>query len=153
MKNLAIGLVVFCSLVMASGAAWSANIPAIPPNGTLTDTNTGLVWLQNANCFGLKTFVEANVAAMSLKAGSCGLTDGSTVGPNGVGKWRLPTKDELIARQKNLQGFNSVQLFYWSGSDYPGMVYYVWAVSMDGTIVDKRHKGDNSWVWPVRSGL
>ncbi len=151
MKKLAIGLVVFCSLVMASGAAWSENRAPIPPNGTILDTNTGLVWLQNANCFGLKTFVEANVAAMSLKSGSCGLTDGSTVGPNGAGKWRLPTKDELIARQKNLQGFNSVQAFYWSGSDYPGMVYYVWAVSMDGNKVDKIHKENNSWVWPVRS--
>jgi hypothetical protein len=72
------------------------------PNGTVTDGN--LVWLQNANCFGAQNWNQAMSSAASLKSGSCGLNDGSM-----VGQWRLPTKDELMKRQRNQSGFNNVQ--------------------------------------------
>ena len=61
-------------------------------NGTVTDTVTGLIWLQNAACFGTVGYASANQAASGLKAGDCGLTDSSS-----SGDWRLPTKDEWSA--------------------------------------------------------
>jgi uncharacterized protein DUF1566 len=63
-------------------------------NGTVTDTVTGLIWLKQADCFGVAAYAAANQAAAGLKDGDCGgsLTDGSA-----PGDWRLPTKDEWTA--------------------------------------------------------
>jgi hypothetical protein len=58
-------------------------------NGTVTDTLTGLVWLKQANCLPQANWKAANEAAAGLKAGDCGLRDGSS-----PGDWRLPTKIE-----------------------------------------------------------
>jgi hypothetical protein len=55
-------------------------------NGTVTDTQSGLIWLKNANCFGQMSWTDAEAAVNSLQNGQCGLTDGST-----AGQWRLPT--------------------------------------------------------------
>lgn len=60
-------------------------------NGTVKDTVSHLIWLKNANCLGLKTWADANIAAALLGQGTsggiaCGLTDGSK-----PGDWRLPT--------------------------------------------------------------
>ena len=61
-------------------------------NGTVTDTVTGLIWLKNADCFGVKDYAAANNAAAGLQTGACGLTDNST-----PGDWRLPTRAEFEA--------------------------------------------------------
>jgi hypothetical protein len=63
-------------------------------NGTVTDTVTGLIWLQDATCLGFANWADANRAAAGLKNGDCGgnLTDKSS-----PGDWRLPTRDEWIA--------------------------------------------------------
>jgi hypothetical protein len=61
-------------------------------NGTVKDAQTGLVWLKNANCFGLMSWADANIKAAALASGQCGLTDGSK-----AGDWRLATKDEWMA--------------------------------------------------------
>ena len=61
-------------------------------NGTVTDTVTGLIWLQDAACLGVADWVAANQAAAALKHGDCGLTDGSS-----PGDWRLPTRAEWEA--------------------------------------------------------
>lgn len=61
-------------------------------NGTVTDTVTGLIWLQQANCLPADTWSHASQAAASLKDGDCNLTDNSI-----PGDWRLPTKDEWSA--------------------------------------------------------
>ena len=65
-------------------------------DGTVSDRLTGLVWLKNANCFGMMDWKSARLAAKSLKDGDCGsdldiiLSDGSS-----AGDWRLPTMGEL----------------------------------------------------------
>ena len=148
-SSMAIGLVVFCCMMMSVGSAWCGIYNFVPPNGALIDTSTGLVWLQNANCFGMKNWQDAMNAAASLKSGSCGLTDGST-----VGQWRLPTKDELVARQKNQQGFINVQSgYYWSGSTFSYNTTSAWFVGMSGGyVVAYGIKTGNFYVWPVRSG-
>ncbi len=61
-------------------------------NGTVTDTVTGLIWLQNANCFGPQNWATANDLAAGLDAKQCGFSDDST-----PGDWRLPTKEEWEA--------------------------------------------------------
>ena len=63
-------------------------------NGTVKDTVTGLIWLKNANCFGLISWADANIKAGALASGQCGLADGSK-----PGDWRLPTLDELHRHQ------------------------------------------------------
>ena len=81
--------------------------PRRSPQTDVMKRCTGFVWLQNADCFRRQPWDQAKSSAASLKSGSCGLTDGST-----AGKWRLPTRDEFIARKNDLQGFNSVQGVY-----------------------------------------
>lgn len=138
-----IGMVV-CFMMMAS-MAWSVNIPGVP-NGTVTDGN--LVWLQNADCFGQRNWNDAMSAAASLKSGMCGLTDGST-----AGQWRLPTKEELLRRAQNTQGFNNVRTYYWSSSTYAGYTVNAWVVHItSGNVVSIINKGNSSYVWPVRAG-
>lgn len=61
-------------------------------NGTVTDTATGLVWLQDASCLGSADWATGNTAAAALADGQCGLTDGSS-----AGDWRLPTDEEWKA--------------------------------------------------------
>jgi hypothetical protein len=61
-------------------------------NGTVTDTATGLIWLQDAGCLGPLTWAEANQAAAALAHGQCGLTDRSK-----PGDWRLPSNAEWNA--------------------------------------------------------
>jgi len=61
-----------------------------PGNGTVTDNLTGLIWLQNANCWGAVLQTTALTLANGLTSGQCGLTDGST-----AGQWRLPNIKEL----------------------------------------------------------
>jgi hypothetical protein len=62
-------------------------------NGTVTDTGTGLVWLQDAACLGYSlNWAQANQAAAVLRSGQCALTDRSK-----PGDWRLPTNAEWRA--------------------------------------------------------
>jgi hypothetical protein len=70
-------------------------------NGTVTDNQTGLVWLANAECFGGLDWDEAMEVVAGLgdlqcspKPGDCdcGLSDGSS-----PGEWRLASSDEWMA--------------------------------------------------------
>jgi hypothetical protein len=61
-------------------------------NGTVTDTHTGVIWLQDAGCLGSLNWADANRAATELQNGECGLTDGSK-----PGDWRLPSNAEWMA--------------------------------------------------------
>jgi hypothetical protein len=61
-------------------------------DGTVTDNLTGLIWVQEFPCLGVKTWYEAVSATNALAEGACGLADGST-----SGDWRLPTVPELLS--------------------------------------------------------
>lgn len=112
-------------------------------DGTLTDTSTGLIWLQDANCAvffkndkavkNSRPWHEARVAASNLSDGFCGLSDKSK-----PGDWRLPAREELLKIAKHAvdkndwlagQAFHSIQTFYyWSstlGDLYPDFAFYV----------------------------
>jgi len=97
---------IFCLLIMFLVILFSASLtladgPFIDnDNGTMTDSDTGLVWLKNANCKetvggiakpdGNLYWLEAKNWCSSLSSNSCGLSDDSR-----AGEWRLPSFDEL----------------------------------------------------------
>lgn len=145
-------------------------------NGTVTDTVTGLIWLQNANCFGEKNYADANNAAAGLADGQCGLTDGSS-----AGDWRLPTKAEweaTIARAVALgckfggagsppsltndpgtdclsagpTSFAGVQYFYGSSGTLEDFPSFAWFANLYNVFVGIASKDDGTLVWPVRGG-
>ena len=65
-------------------------------DGTFTDNLTGLIWLKNANCFGMMSWDNAILAANSLKDGDCGQNPALVLADkSSVGDWRLPAMDEL----------------------------------------------------------
>lgn len=147
-------------------------------NGTVTDGATGLIWLKNANCIGLRTYAVANQAAASLADGQCNLEDGSS-----PGDWRLPNKVEweaTVARGVALgcvfgaslpkgypsltndpglacliegpTSFASVELFYWSSVSDDTFPTFAWSVYLaDGTLI-LFGKDESRFVWPVRGG-
>ena len=146
-------------------------------NGTVTDTVTGLVWLQKADCFSARSFAAANAAAASIKQGRCGLTDGSL-----TGDWRLPTQAEwaaTIARAVSPLGckaanapsitndpgtdcllagptsFTGVQLgTYWSSSAIDASPNKACGADLLNGDIDSTQlsKPTNRSVWAVRSG-
>lgn len=59
-------------------------------DGSVTDTFTGLVWLQNADCIAFVDWNQALWIAGNMAQGACGLWDGSQ-----AGDWRLPNVREL----------------------------------------------------------
>jgi quinol monooxygenase YgiN len=72
------------------GAPWPNPRFTDNGDGTVTDNLTGLVWLKNANPFGLRTWEQALKDCNSLASGSHGLSDGSK-----PGDWRLPNIREI----------------------------------------------------------
>jgi hypothetical protein len=125
-------------------------------HGTVYDKSSGLVWLKDANCFGLKNWWEAIDASDGLNSGECGLADCSQ-----EGDWHLPTLDEL---ETLVQGderilastpgpFTGVQsYYYWSRTTYAGDTSYAWLVYLYGGHVYGDGKTDARYVWPVRGG-
>ena len=143
-------------------------------NGTVTDTVTGLIWLQESNCLGSAAWAEANQAAAGLASGTCGLTDGSS-----AGDWRVPTQAEWTATVAQAvalgcTGVNGPSLtndagtaclsaggssfagvasgLYWSSTTRQSGPSLAWAASLSLGAVSYDVKG-NAWrVWPVRGG-
>jgi hypothetical protein len=151
-------------------------------NGTVTDNDTGLVWLANANC--LNAWVDW-FTAMEFVAGlsdlpgddpdDCGLSDGSS-----PGEWRLASKAEWQAMVADADGLGCsptitndagndcwdaacvtagacsfsgvVSSFYWSASTGVGGPTFAWNVNLTFGNVGSSFKSGNDYVWPVRGG-
>jgi len=152
---------------LRKGVAWPNPRFTKNNDGTVTDNLTGLIWLENANCFSTRTWAQALTDAANLQNGSCGLSDGSA-----AGEWRLPSKKELkslVSSQydspalSNTAGtsqwstgdpFTGVQSFnYWSSTTYAGNTPNAWYVVLNVGIVSTLPKTNPSfYVWPVRGG-
>ena len=155
-KCMVVGMVVGC-FMMVAGTAWAASVQQPPGGYDGTIPSGGLVWLKNANCFGKQNWDQAMNSVKSLKSGACGLSDGST-----AGQWRIPTKDELVNRQKHMFGFINGQggktSEYLSSSSNSTATYNaggptddVISVNMrNGDVSDQDRKTTSSFVWPVR---
>lgn len=131
------------------------------PDGTVTDNLTRLIWLREANCWGLLSWHDALVKCNDLKSGWCGLEDGSS-----AGDWRLPDRNELVSlldiEVSGTSGlllpeanpFRNVQAgHYWSSSSamagYFNQAYYM-DTGDDGSGYEHKASTMNG-VWPVRS--
>jgi hypothetical protein len=127
-------------------------------DGTVKDNLTGLIWLKDANCFGVQTWANALSNSNTLASGACGLTDGSA-----AGAWRLPNVKELQSLVDYGQAspplpaghpFSGVQLnSYWSSTTWPFGPADAWSVTMTtGFTVGGFGKSFTEFVWPVRGG-
>jgi hypothetical protein len=132
-------------------------------NGTVTDNDSGLIWLKNADCFGWLNWYDASNAVSNLSSGQCNLTDSSI-----SGDWRMPLQEEwedFICTQftdpsvcnttgtgKWTEGnpFNNVQnSIYWSATSIDPD--NAWALLMwDGSGSFGHKSGSDCHVWPVR---
>jgi hypothetical protein len=127
-------------------------------DGTVRDRLTGLIWLKDANCFGLKLWGQAVLDSNGLEDGLCGLTDDSS-----GGDWRLPNVNELLSMVDRSQDspalpvdhlFTNVQSsFYWSSTTAKYNTAYAWYVYIGDGYSDFDDKATvTSYVWPVRGG-
>ena len=126
-------------------------------DGTVTDNLTALIWLKNANCFGIRTWATALNDANTLASGSCGLTDSSS-----AGGWRLPNVNELHSLIDLTQSnpalpsghhFAGVQSnYYWSSTTDASYTALAWDVDLYDGYVDNFYKDGYFYVWPVRGG-
>ena len=143
---------------LQKGVEWP--VPRFTDNGdgTVTDNLTGLIWLQNADCFNRRNWSQAFTAANTLNSGECGLNDGS-----GEGAWRLPNVKEL----QSLIDFGALNLAlpsghlffgvqssdYWSSTTIAYSTSRAWYVNMRHGTVDDGDKANGTYfVWPVRGG-
>lgn len=137
-------------------------------NGTVTDSQTGVIWLRNANCFGVNKATNAEQLVANLADGQCGLTDGTE-----AGDWRLPTRSEFLSIINNSYSSpclaNSTGDAQWSYGDaffnVPGGYSFFWTSSMTsswryyvtwfptGCYVNSLDNGGgtNVFAWPVRN--
>ena len=151
---------------LQKGVAWPNPRFTDNGNGTVTDRLTKLIWLKNANAFGLRTWEQALANANTLASGSAGLTDGSV-----AGDWRLPNVKELqslidfayanpalsnaagTGQWTNGNPFIGVQSgYYWSGTTDSAGTAGAWHVTLYGGGVYYGGKAFTYYVWPVRAG-
>ena len=151
---------------LEKGVAWPIPRFITGTTGIVTDTLTGLIWLENANCFGQSTWTQALTDAATLNSGECGLSDGSV-----QGDWWLPNVRELqslahygfygpavpnttgTGQWSEADPFSGVQsYYYWSSTMHPYYADNFWSVHLgDGTVVRDLLTGV-LYVWPVRGG-
>jgi hypothetical protein len=144
----------------APNSGW--NIPiGTPPNfvvkadGTVMETVTDLIWLQDSTCFDQLSWTDAVQAVSQLRSGMCGLTDGSR-----AGDWRLPDVAEIQflmdytrARPPLPVGhpfLNVESNWYWLSRSYASDQNFAWsAFFYDGSICGS-FKANLTYSWPVR---
>ena len=148
---------------LQKGVAWPNPRFTDNGNGTITDNLTGLIWLHNANCFGLRSWAQALSDANGLASSSCGLNDGSV-----TGDWRLPNLNELTSLLDRgtfapaLSGnpFTDLQFqvsFYWSSTTYADR-NYAWIMNFFDGFPNIGHKTESGsaptqcYVIAVRGG-
>ena len=139
-------------------------------NGTVTDSMTGLIWLETAHCVqSTWQYLTAHNFASALEDGQCGLTDGSR-----PGDWRLPTKEEWEAvvdpacasGGPGIVGNGSsggcfvaspwasdvAAAYYWSSTTYADNTAQAWTGDLTAGQTTRYLKISNLRVWPVRGG-
>ena len=147
-----------CSACPAAGTVDPNELPIFDNsagNGTVTDTRTGLIWLQNANCNGQWDHATQTTWAGNLADGQCGLTDGST-----AGQWRLPTVTELqdlIDYSRSSPAlpvghpFTGVASdYYWTSTDYAPITAGAWGVYVNDGDVNAGSTSNALSAWAVR---
>ena len=144
---------------LKKGVTWPTPRFADNGNGTVTDNLTGLVWMQNANCWGFLTWTDALAKVAGLNAGSQSCT-GYTTGTHT--NWHLPTKRELMSLIDSGRSnpalpsghpFSGVQSNdYWSSTTDADFTGSAWFVNLNYGYVYSNGKSVSNYVWPVRGG-
>ncbi len=128
-------------------------------DGTVTDNLTELIWLKNADCFGVKSLEEALNVSNSLADGQCGLNDGYM-----PGEWRLPNLRELQSlvdygmdhpALPSAHPFSDVRSYligYWSSTAGVLSLPTVWSVHFADGSVTWDPPSHAKHVWPVTGG-
>jgi len=115
-------------------------------DGTVIDTQNGLVWLKRSDCFGKVNFFNAQNKPYGLQSGMCGLSDKSS-----AGQWRLPNVVELGYLKNNTSKFDgTITDWYWSSTtgNMPNSSKGI--ILTSGTTQDFGRDA-NLYVLPVRS--
>lgn len=116
-------------------ARWTKNFYA---NGdiTMSDRDTGLMWLHDANpCDKTNWYAAIEFCSNLVYAG--------------YSDWRLPLKYELGPHFDSIEFFAGMQdYFYWSGTDYD--TNFAWRLGVFGGDVCYDYKTIPMFVWPVR---
>jgi hypothetical protein len=158
------------------GVEWPSPRFITGTTGVVTDTLTGLVWLENADCAGGSVAWTLAISYSNAlydgctdcfgTSGDCGLSDGSS-----AGDWRLPNRFELESllhlgvyypAVPNTAGagqwsegdpFSGVKSsYYWSSTTTASATSFAWYVALYGGYVSNCSKLDTHYVWPVRGG-
>ena len=133
---------------LQKGVAWPDPRFTDNDDDTVTDNLTGLMWAQNANADGIKTWEEALTYCNGLMLGEH--TD-----------WRLPNVKELqsLIDYGNLgpalpsgHPFTGVASHYWSSTTSAYFSDDAWYVYLSYGFVYYDSKGYSFYVWPVRGG-
>ncbi|MBF0182916.1 MAG: DUF1566 domain-containing protein [Magnetococcales bacterium] len=141
-------LLLLCTPLQANPSEESQRF-IVHGNGTVTDRQSGLLVLQNGNCFGMMSWEAAQEAVAKLAEGSCGLQDGSQ-----AGAWRLPERQELLLlldwqRQGPFVGVE--QKNYWSASSVDSAPASAWLVLLSNGYIGYHQKSNAAGLlWPVR---
>lgn len=128
-------------------------------DGTVTDNLTKLVWLEDADCFGSRTWIEGLADANALATGACGLTDGSV-----AGNWHLPNVNELQslidygqynpALSAGHPFTGATSHYYWTSTHIVAHLPNAWILSLYSGYITSTNKENPSvvevHVWPVR---
>ena len=150
------------------GKAWPGPRFTDNSDGTVTDNLTKLVWLKNAQCFGLRNWNDAISDANALNSTECGLSDGSA-----EGDWRLPNVRELNSlihygyngpalpntfgggHYANGDPFQNVQVsYYWTSTVSDAVPSNSFAIDMDDGVFDAQSiLVEDNYVWPVRDQI
>jgi hypothetical protein len=155
------------SVISCAGTGQDGNVQAgvVPPSprftdngdGTITDNLTRLIWLKNANCFGVRAWAQALTDANTLNSGECGLTDGSV-----EGDWYLPNRNQLMsllhlgrsnpALPDGHPFMNFQPSFYWSSTTFAYSPSNAWFVVFGEGDWNFNGKTAGGFVLPVRGG-
>ena len=142
---------------LQSGVAWPTIRFTDNGDGTIMDELTGLVWMQNANCWGSMDWSAAlsKISALNGPSGCTGYTGNHS-------DWRLPNVNELAglvdAERYNPalpsgHPFTGVQTGnYWSSTSNANYTGSAWLVNLSNGSVSYANKTSNYYVWPVRGG-
>jgi hypothetical protein len=145
---------------LQAGVAWPTPRFTLNGDGTVTDNLTGLVWLQDADCFGEVTWINAPAEVASLNSGSVTTCTNYTAGT--FDDWRVPNVRELASlidyggndpALPTGHPFVSVQYdYYWTSSTDAKNTGYAWSMSFEYGTASTVFKAAFNYVWPVRGG-